>query len=1153
MFKNRVKILHLIVFLLFTSIVFTSFIHAGEVPLRIVCTEKTPVIDGIISQGEWPEKNVVRLSRAFHDKLGIALYFAYDSAFLYLGAYVEDQDLWADGGGFGAGEYWEHYDDDAIEWYFDPDNSGGDHLSSLDRFLALNIGNPTDPKNGAGIVSRRSFNQGNGTGGATGVADPGEIPSWLSYAVHHYGTVNDPSDTDTGYSIEVAVPWSAILRNPSVEGDWMRMNVILISDDTGGTRDWSDNRGSASASVRFTTPIRPDEYVELKSSPDHSSQSGLTGPDAYITMQFQSDNDTTAPGSVGSLSASDIRPYSLKLRWISAEDNGYQGKPGDCSGFDVKYSKSPITDSNFSTALKWPVQTAHIWAGQSVTTRIMGLEPGTAYYFAVRAYDDAQNQGPTSIAGPIMTPAIAAFDTSISEQNYKGGVFPAPGGRYFLREDGANLIPVGHHLLLQDAATRYLFPGKVWTGSVLWDFSSDAGALSIMTSYLDTLKSNGITVMRVFLEDFSLNVPNSGNFNESNGAYWIEFPKGTYNINMGTFLKELLKLCAERGIYLLISPFDTYYYDDYFSRTAWASANGGPLGSIDEFFLSESALEMAKARWKWVIDQIRASGYEDAVMGYEILNEWDSTEWTVADSDWNVDAKIRVAFIEKLAAHIKTLDDTRMIFSSTTALDPRGALADFGYYSNLIDASLPHLYFPGNREPWNNPAFYMDTAVFKEQSRAISWFTTNQLHHKPVLNGEWGPSDGWMPDPSTPSYFSDFQEADDEMISTRLWFSELASGAAGPGIRMQGGVRAFSNNLHLSDNMHGTQKTISAFVENASKTPIFDFTDFNSRFMGKDLVISGTTASVNATGCTDGKKGLIYLSNDKNITSVSIISNATLTINNMHPDNDKIKVEFWKTSPNQTSPVHIRTASIENNSFAFTIPDFTDDWAIRFYPYGSETSINLNLDSSSIVQKGTCVTFSANVVKTENQNPYYRFDLIPNYGTSLYDPNNKFSTIQNFSNANTASYTFNETGSYIVVAWASPTNGFSSEYVQILGGTVSVVDKTDSGGTCIQITGLDFSTGQEAKTGDLVTFTADAVNMCSSTTYYRFDLIPNYGTSDYDPNNNFQTIQDFSTSASCAYRFSTAGNYIIVVRASTTPGFPSETPPIFGGSIKVSD
>jgi hypothetical protein len=205
-----------------------------------------------------------------------------------------------------------------------------------------------------------------------------------------------------------------------------------------------------------------------------------------------------------------------------------------------------------------------------------------------------------------------------------------------------------------------------------------------------------------------------------------------------------------------------------------------------------------------------------------------------------------------------------------------------------------------------------------------------------------------------------------------------------------------------------------------------------------------------------------------------------------------------------------------------------------------------------MVQQNQIVSFTANAVDKESRTMYYRFDLIPNYGESSYDPDHNYSTIQDFSTTATASYAFDTTGNYIVVNWASPTQGFSSGYNQIMGGSVHVVNGSDTV-ACIQITGLDFSTGQQAKTGDLVTLTAEAVNNCSSTTYYRFDLIPNYGESSYDPNNNYTVIQDFSTDASCSYKFTTAGNYIVVVWASTTPSLPSGTAPIFGGSIQVTD
>ncbi|MCP3928288.1 MAG: hypothetical protein GY705_04235 [Bacteroidetes bacterium] len=389
------------------------------------------------------------------------------------------------------------------------------------------------------------------------------------------------------------------------------------------------------------------------------------------------------------------------------------------------------------------------------------------------------------------------------------------------------------------------------------------------------------------------------------------------------------------------------------------------------------------------------------------------------------------------------------------------------------------------------------------------------------------------------------------MLSTRLWFTELAAGAAGPGVRIQGGVRGDDYDLHLSDNMHGTLETLSAFTENGSSSPIFNFADFNSRFIGFDATVSNT--AVNVIGCTNGTKGLIYLNKDRNSTSDASITGAQLTVKNIYPDYTKYKFEFWSTSPNQASPLHIRTASSSSSTLAVSIPDFDQDWAVRFYPYGSGTSDNWQINTSSVIGKGTTVTFSSNAIDLNNSQMYYRFDLIPNYGAANYDPTSNFSIIQDFSTSNSASYTFNETGDYIVVVWASPTNGFSSGYQQIMGGSVSIFENAAASTNCIQLTGLDFSSGRETKVGSLVTISADCVNTCSGTTYFRFDLIPNYGSDDYDPSNNYSILQDFSTKSSCAYTFSKSGSYIVVVWASQTPGIPSGAAPIFGGSINVSD
>jgi hypothetical protein len=62
--------------------------------------------------------------------------------------------------------------------------------------------------------------------------DPTNLPG-LRYEVHIDGTLNDPSDTDTGWSVELALPWTDLAQfnsnqTPPAPGDEWRMNLMRI-------------------------------------------------------------------------------------------------------------------------------------------------------------------------------------------------------------------------------------------------------------------------------------------------------------------------------------------------------------------------------------------------------------------------------------------------------------------------------------------------------------------------------------------------------------------------------------------------------------------------------------------------------------------------------------------------------------------------------------------------------------------------------------------------------------------------------------------------------------------------------------------------------------------------------------------------------------
>lgn len=921
-----------------TGLILTTLRGSADTPYnRIQIVEKTPFIDGTISLGEWPDEHMVRLSRFYHPDHAIRLYFSCDANYLYLAAYVEDGYLWADGAGGGAGNYWETAVDDSIEWYFDTNLSRESSLQDTDRVLCLNIGNLTDPQNGSGVVSRRLFGKGDGLGGILfATSGGGVMPAGLTYKVVRMGTANRYSrtnltDDDTGWSIEVAVPWSALNRSAPANGDRMGINVRVISDDTSGTHDWSFYGDPIPLTCQYYMPVRPDEFVCLAPSWQTGSQPGLRGPSNYAIAQFHRNGDGTPPSAVTGLTADRLRPYSARLSWQCPGDSGSSGV---AYGFDIRYANVAIAASNFSACARWPARIYPPAPGGTAETRVLGLTPGSNYWFAVRARDTAGNWGDIRSVGPVATPTLAAAGVRVPAASYKGGVFPAPGGRYFMREDGANFIPVGYGFSRADCKTRYLYDAPVWLGGQMFNWAQQPDSLATFTNYVDSLAENGVTVMRVWLEDFFVPVQNDGVFSSANGAFWCEFPAGQFNPAMGQFLQKMLQICAERGVYLLICPFETFMYDEYMTRMCWYTGNNGPLNDINQFFLNSTVLAMCKARWAWVISQVNASGYGDAVFGYELLNEYDSWEWSQAAADYDVEAYYRAVFAVDLAQYIKSLAPDKMVMLSNAEWEPSAAKAVVEFSSDAFDAALPHLYMIGSREPWNNPASYKGTQIVQEHSRAVAWYTLNRLNSRPVLNGEWQPAESLLPTAPNIAYSARYTQTDDDNFSRIVWFTELCSGAAGAGLRFPSGVFA-NNGMLLDAYMFGVEKTISKFVENGSKTPRFSFRDFPSQNWRGQISISGVTNVNTATpilcvGCSDGTQGLAYLLQDQN-WSVGVISGAKLVLDGMTTANRQFTAEFWATGTNVTAASHSVAATMSGSRVTFAVPAFSGEWAVRFW------------------------------------------------------------------------------------------------------------------------------------------------------------------------------------------------------------------------------
>lgn len=79
---------------------------------------------------------------------------------------------------------------------------------------------------------------------------------------------------------------------------------------------------------------------------------------------------------------------SITLTWTTPGDDGMSGT---ASQFDLRYSTSPITASNFNQATRWQGTPAPGSSGSTQSVVVTGLQPNTNYWFAIKTADEVPN------------------------------------------------------------------------------------------------------------------------------------------------------------------------------------------------------------------------------------------------------------------------------------------------------------------------------------------------------------------------------------------------------------------------------------------------------------------------------------------------------------------------------------------------------------------------------------------------------------------------------------------------------------------------------------------------------------------------------------------------------------------------------------------
>jgi chitodextrinase len=139
-------------------------------------------------------------------------------------------------------------------------------------------------------------------------------------------------------------------------------------------------------------------YFAMKTGDEVPNWAGISNVISRTTLAAP---DTIRPAPVASMVVTGATETSAGLRWIAVGDDSISGT---ASAYDVRWSTSPITTSNWSSATQASGEPTPAVAGTVTNFTVTGLQRQRTYYFALRVSDEAGNLSALSNVPSVTTP-----------------------------------------------------------------------------------------------------------------------------------------------------------------------------------------------------------------------------------------------------------------------------------------------------------------------------------------------------------------------------------------------------------------------------------------------------------------------------------------------------------------------------------------------------------------------------------------------------------------------------------------------------------------------------------------------------------------------------------------------------------------------------
>ncbi len=187
---------------------------------------------------------------------------------------------------------------------------------------------------------------------------------------------------------------------------WWSAATIASGLPTPGTAGSTD-----SVQVQNLTPLTTYYFI-IRAADEVPNWSGFSNVAVKSTG-----GDNTAPAAIADLSVTAATGTSLAIRWTAPGDDG---TTGTASSYDIRYSTSAITSTNWSSATTVTGEPAPAAAGGTQTFTLNGLTGSRTYYIAIKTTDDVGNVSALSnVASGTTADTIAP--AAVDDLSYESG------------------------------------------------------------------------------------------------------------------------------------------------------------------------------------------------------------------------------------------------------------------------------------------------------------------------------------------------------------------------------------------------------------------------------------------------------------------------------------------------------------------------------------------------------------------------------------------------------------------------------------------------------------------------------------------------------------------------------------------------------------